>query len=438
MKPFGTLCRQKRDQFFTDGRYILQGEDTLILLQNENGPCPMLAAANVLLLRKAIELPEACVLIKQIRLDQLVTILLESVLDGINTDTENIESQQQINDLVSTLPKLSKGLDLNPKFTAGPTGFEYTVNVAIFDAWRIDLYHGWLADPQNEEAFQFLDGLTYNQLMDKFVEESDVVERMSVMENSLEQSIHDGIVEPVDPSSSKHGMELVTEGASVEESEPNDAVSKLSDLRQKAYIYQTLQKFILESSSQLTYYGLTQLHETLANDSLGVFFRNDHFNTITKRDGKLYLLVTDEGYSNSSEIVWERLDNIDGDCDYVDSAFSTQGVIAQRELQHERELQAQIAVATQRSLNDAVEANNEDSSFQQQINAQLEANKNSEDASLAMAMALQKKYEEDENERVARMIQSEEYTSARTTQSRAVQSRRNASSSSTTPSCVIS
>lgn len=35
----------------------------------------------------------------------------------------------------------------------------------------------------------------------------------------------------------------------------------------------------------------------------------------------LYLLVTDVGYSNVPEVVWEKLDGIDGNTDYVDSLF---------------------------------------------------------------------------------------------------------------------
>ena len=48
----------------------------------------------------------------------------------------------------------------------------------------------------------------------------------------------------------------------------------------------------------------------------------DSFATITKHSGVLYLLVTDLGYANVSDIVWEKLDVIDGDTEYVNHAFA--------------------------------------------------------------------------------------------------------------------
>ena len=46
----GPVYKLKRIDFF--------GRKVPIALQNENGPCPLLAIANILLLKKQIELPE--------------------------------------------------------------------------------------------------------------------------------------------------------------------------------------------------------------------------------------------------------------------------------------------------------------------------------------------------------------------------------------------
>ena len=57
-----------------------------------------------------------------------------------------------------------------------------------------------------------------------------------------------------------------------------------------------------------------QLHEGLRTRQLAVFFRNNHFNCLFKHgDGRLYLLVTDQGYLRERNVVWERLSGIDGD-----------------------------------------------------------------------------------------------------------------------------
>jgi ubiquitin carboxyl-terminal hydrolase MINDY-1/2 len=55
-----------------------------------------------------------------------------------------------------------------------------------------------------------------------------------------------------------------------------------------------------------------RLHSEVQEDALCVFFRNNHFSAMHKRDGKLYLLITDYGYARERGAVWEKLDAIDG------------------------------------------------------------------------------------------------------------------------------
>jgi hypothetical protein len=40
---------------------------------------------------------------------------------------------------------------------------------------------------------------------------------------------------------------------------------------------------------------------------LCVFFRNNHFNTMFRFEGQLYILVTDQGYLHQPGLVWEKL-----------------------------------------------------------------------------------------------------------------------------------
>jgi hypothetical protein len=82
-------------------------------------------------------------------------------------------------------------------------------------------------------------------------------------------------------------------------------------------------QFLDRSGHQLTQYGLDVLYEYLKDGQVVVFFRNNHFNTLTKHGGMLYLLVTDFGYANVPTVIWEKLDVIDGDTEYVNSQFST-------------------------------------------------------------------------------------------------------------------
>lgn len=39
--------------------------------------------------------------------------------------------------------------------------------------------------------------------------------------------------------------------------------------------------------------------------------------------GELFQLVTDQGFLHESNVVWETLSNVEGDCHFVDSEFRT-------------------------------------------------------------------------------------------------------------------
>ena len=78
------------------------------------------------------------------------------------------------------------------------------------------------------------------------------------------------------------------------------------------------QQFLEESASQLTYYGLCELNTVLKEGQLAVFFRNNHFSTMYKQGANLYLLVTDQGFLHQLDVVWETLENIEGDTVFVD------------------------------------------------------------------------------------------------------------------------
>ena len=83
-----------------------------------------------------------------------------------------------------------------------------------------------------------------------------------------------------------------------------------------------IETFLADTAAQLTYVGLLSLYQTLRERQLAIFFRNDHFSTMFSKEGQLYLLVTDLGYQKESNVVWELLDEIDGDTEYVNDAFT--------------------------------------------------------------------------------------------------------------------
>jgi hypothetical protein len=88
-----------------------------ILAQNENGPCPLLAIANALLLRGSIEIhPDH----PQVSYEELVTLVGDYLLHS-NELSENAElsanQAQNLHDCMAMFPNLKRGLDVNVRFT---------------------------------------------------------------------------------------------------------------------------------------------------------------------------------------------------------------------------------------------------------------------------------------------------------------------------------
>ena len=155
----------KRVSFF--GR-----KDVPIICQNENGPCPLLAIANVLLLRNAIALegspdrPE----VSTAELMSLLAARLLDVNDKSASDDEMVRQNQEqnLNDAVAVLPALATGLDVNVRFRH--PDFEFTAELAVFDLLDVTLCHAWVAGPEHAAARDAIGARSYNQLMERLVE----------------------------------------------------------------------------------------------------------------------------------------------------------------------------------------------------------------------------------------------------------------------------
>ncbi|KAA0723307.1 Ubiquitin carboxyl-terminal hydrolase MINDY-2 [Triplophysa tibetana] len=270
-------------------------ENTPIITQNENGPCPLLAIMNVLLLSWKVKLPPMMEIItaeqlmeylgdyileakpkeiseaQRLNYEQLTVQLKHCVASqeneqrGVRLNTI-IEMKRNMSDAMAVLHKLQTGLDVNVKFT-GVRVFEYTPECIVFDLLDIPLYHGWLVDPQTADIVKAVGNCSYNQLVEKII--------------SCKQSDR---------------SELSGEGFVAEQ-------------------------FLNSTATQLTYHGLCELTSTLQEGELCVFFRNNHFSTMTKFKAQLYLLVTDQGFLTEEKVVWESLHNVDGDGNFCDSEF---------------------------------------------------------------------------------------------------------------------
>jgi len=250
------------DELFLVKEMEVNGSQCSFLMQNTNGPCPLLAIANCLLLRGAIALPAGQGAVSPETVIQLcASRLLEANSASTQDDSPHAtERRNALNVCLDLLPSLLRGLDVNVKFESC-SSFEFTNGITVFDLLSIPLVHGWVIDPQHEAA-GVLQKLSYNQT-------SSLV---------------------VDPAASAMDRALA-------------------------------EHFLESTQSQLTTEGLMQLYDFVHEGISVVLFRGNHFSTCIKHGSLLYTLCTDIGFANRAAIAWETLSDVDGNSDLVSPTF---------------------------------------------------------------------------------------------------------------------
>ncbi|RWR87872.1 ubiquitin carboxyl-terminal hydrolase MINDY-1 isoform X1 [Cinnamomum micranthum f. kanehirae] len=146
------------------------GRSLPIILQNDNGPCPLIAISNVLLLRNHLNLSLDMTEISQ---QKLLSLVAERLIDS-NSNVEDKDAgyvknqQQNIADAIDRLHRLATGIDVNLHFEK-INDFEFTPELAIFDLLGIELYHGWIVDPQDTATLAAIGSKSYNALTGELV-----------------------------------------------------------------------------------------------------------------------------------------------------------------------------------------------------------------------------------------------------------------------------
>jgi len=314
-----------------------------ILLQNENGPCPLLAVANVLLLQGTISLPVSAVRTGVATTDDVCNTLAIVAMDG--NPNGNTSSNYHIDELMKFFPTLQYGMDVNPRFVCGPKGMEYTIGVNAFDLMKVGLLHGWLVDESDVTTRNVIGMKTYNELTQIIIAGNEAKDKMDILSQKIKKVEYQICLESASGDEDKKiDSELESKGSPRELSiiQNKSKPTECDDISEELQILETnllktrqelaeesetfteyiiVNNFLLSSSHQLTLCGLHALHSHLGEGKMSVFFRNNHFATMTKKHGVLYLLVTDLGYKNVPEVVWEKLDDISGNTDFVDQDF---------------------------------------------------------------------------------------------------------------------
>jgi hypothetical protein len=232
----------KLKEIYFSNRYLK------ILCQNKNGPCPLISICNALLLSGQLSIHHDY---SEITLHSLIQLLANYIVEKTTSSTSSgslhssssdleLQNQQRLSEVISLLPSLQYGLDINIHFDS-VTHFEYTRELDCFDASGVSLYHGWVLDSQDTLTFPVIGSRSYNQVINLCVEYQSLREQI----NQKQQSQC-----PSSSSSSQQSHSDVVATLSVEQKK----------LLRDGEIAQT---FLRETASQFTYMGLLSLYDTV-------------------------------------------------------------------------------------------------------------------------------------------------------------------------------
>ncbi|OCK85460.1 hypothetical protein K432DRAFT_377586 [Lepidopterella palustris CBS 459.81] len=262
-----------------------------ILTQNANGPCPLLALVNALVLSTPAN--EETALIETLRTREQVSLglLLDAVFDELMSGRRGGAAQglPDVGELYQFLVTLHTGMNVNPSFVKAarsaegvsnihpslrhqPGGFEDTREMRLYSTFNIPLIHGWLPPSESRAYVAF----------DRVAKTYEDAQHIQFQEEELDSKLR-------------------AEGLNQDEQRLFEDVHAIKD-------------FLTKWPTQLSDYGLQAIISSLKPGQIGILFRNDHFSTLYKepRSEQLLTLVTDAGYSSHEEIVWESLVDISG------------------------------------------------------------------------------------------------------------------------------
>jgi hypothetical protein len=285
-----------------------------VLVQNANGPCPLLALVNAFTLSTPANVDSP--LVRALRTREQITLglLMDAIFDELTSARrgEIVQELPDVGQLYKFLVKLHTGMNVNPRFIAKappppnlmdarnsmlhlpqslngdrkPGDFEETEEIHLYSTFGIPLIHGWLP-PRAHNSYRALErhAITYEDAQNILFREEELEDKLS----------HEGLTQ--------------------------NEQQMLMDIG-------LIKHFLSSTATQLTGFGLDVISEALYPGAIAIFFRNDHFNTLYKHplSNQLLTLVTDAGYATHDEIVWESLVDVSGEgCDFFAGDFRPVG-----------------------------------------------------------------------------------------------------------------
>ena len=295
--------------------------------QNENGPCPLLAVVNALEFKSELgragdenDASDATRASTPASLRETMSRVMEHMLVRAEAmakreDVDEETVRMTLDDATATLERSAKGVDVNVRFDACES-FEYTKEMTMFDLCGLRLVHGWVVGEveHGAETARLCSSVGYNGLVERLIDLRTTASGEGTREGreegngetrTLEASVSGasaGEAREGETSGEREERELLERAMRLSMEDSRDA--KLARAMHEADLIET---FLNDTASQLTLTGLAQIRERIQEREYAVLFRNNHFSVITKVDGELYALVTDSGYQDEPDVVWEVL-----------------------------------------------------------------------------------------------------------------------------------
>ncbi|KAI0909079.1 hypothetical protein F4823DRAFT_452170 [Ustulina deusta] len=273
-----------------------------ILVQNANGPCPLVALVNALTLttpadQTTTNLVEMLGAREQVSLSFLLEVVVDELMSSRHTESDT--PLPDMSELYGFLQGLHTGMNVNPRFIPVPEAlaaheqtspsnghlsdrddgipgtFENTRDMELYATFRIPLIHGWLP-PKDDLAYDALKrrASSYDDAQNLLFHEEELEHKFSNSETGLtedEQQLYQDIL--------------------------------------------TIKSFLAITATQLTPSGLNVITQSIKPGGVSILFRNDHFSTLYRHPQtlQLFTLVTDAGYFTHDEVVWESLADVRGE-----------------------------------------------------------------------------------------------------------------------------
>ncbi|KAI5796885.1 hypothetical protein FPQ18DRAFT_323583 [Pyronema domesticum] len=248
-----------------------------ILLQNLNGPCPLMALVNAITISTPPSQSSALADVLRLREQVSLNLLVQAVFEELmSRDLPEGRQLPDVSDLFAFLIALHTGMNVNPRFNTAagePGAFEQTKELQLYAAFSVPLVHGWLPSPDTAHV----------SALERSAKSYDETQTLLFAEEEL--------------------IIKLTSGSNLTATDGEQKL--LADAP-------IVREFIEANPTQLTAYGLETLCR-LPEWKPSILFRNDHFSTIIRRpNGELVALVTDMGFAGHQEVVWERIADVAG------------------------------------------------------------------------------------------------------------------------------